>query len=93
MRGYRVVRVLGIWPRLRGAGPTPDISGHDPRSASGRQLAVEPIGYPADTNVKSHFYLFFAIFLNVPKYQDPLHVLLQYIAEVSKSTDGPRVRP
>ena len=92
VRGFRVVRRLGIWPKLRGAGPTPDISGHDPKSASGSQLAVEPIGSLANTNVKSHF-LIFAVFLKVPKYQDPLHVLLQYIAEVSKSMNSSRVRP
>jgi len=32
-------------------------------------------------------FIFFCIFFNVSKYQDPLHVLLQYIAEVSNSMD------
>ena len=88
VRGFRVARVLKIWPRLRGAGPTPDIGGYGPGPASDRQLVVEPIGSPAGTDVKSTFIcLFFLQFFNVSNYQDPLHVLLQFIAEVSNSMD------
>jgi len=61
VRGYRVVRLLNIWPKLRGlAGPAPDI--HEPGPGSGLEL----ISIPADTD-----------------YQDPLHVLLEYVAEVN----------
>ena len=85
MRGFRVARILKIWPRLRGAGPTHDLGKHGPEPASDRQLVVEPIGSPADTNVM--FFTFFTFFFNVSKYQDPLHILLQYIAEVSNSME------
>jgi len=50
IRGFRVARVLGIWPRLRGqAGPAPGTSGHEPESESDTRL--EFISGPADDNV------------------------------------------
>ncbi|KAI0295808.1 hypothetical protein BC826DRAFT_272716 [Russula brevipes] len=62
IRGFRVVRILKIWPKLRGqAGPNPDIE-----DESEPDIVLEPIGASADTN-----------------YEDPLHVLLKYIAEVA----------
>ncbi|KAH9961773.1 hypothetical protein BC827DRAFT_1201759 [Russula dissimulans] len=71
VRGYRVVRILNIWPRLRGlAGPAPDIP--EPEPESGARL--EPISIPADVNRDSG-------------YRDPLHVLLDYIAENATDCD------
>ncbi|KAI9450590.1 hypothetical protein F5148DRAFT_585705 [Russula earlei] len=64
VRGFRVVRMWNIWPRLRGgAGPPSDTGGNDPEF--GNDKFLEPLGSPFDTS-----------------FPDPLHVLLQYIAEL-----------
>ena len=48
VRGFRVARVLNIWPRLRGeAGPAPDIGDHEPES----DKQIESTGTSAHTNV------------------------------------------
>ena len=73
-----MVRILTIWPRLRAlAGPSSDM--HDPETESDVHLELQ--GIPAETDVSnsSHYFPSF----NVSKCQDPLHVLLKYIAEVS----------
>jgi hypothetical protein len=76
VRGYRVVRVLNIWPRLRGlAGPAPDLDGPEP------DTHLQLIGVPSDDDA-SNFRLRFSTF-DPLKYQDPLHILLEYISEVS----------
>jgi len=87
VRGFRVTRILNIWPRLRGAGPVPDLGEREPES--GRLL--ELISIPADIDVCSqrHHFLTFA---KVSKYQDPLHVLSAHIAEVSTIIESPHVR-
>ncbi|KAI0288769.1 hypothetical protein BC826DRAFT_1107508 [Russula brevipes] len=74
IRGYRVVRFLNSWPRLRAmAEPTPDI--HDPEPESDTYLGL--IGVPADADR----------LFDVLKYQDPLHVLSEYIAEQAPDCD------
>jgi len=50
IRGYRVIRILNIWPRLRGlAGPSSDM--HDPGPESDTHLALQSI--PAETDVSN----------------------------------------
>jgi len=67
VRGYRVVRLLNIWPKLRGlAGPAPDIPEPDPES----DTRLKSISIPADVH-----------------YQDPLHFLLEHIAERAPDCD------
>ena len=82
MRGFRASRFLGLFPpTLRGAaGPTPAPpyqDSHDPQSDE--QL----ISVPASSSVR--YPLIVLTVVDVTKYQDPLHVLLKYIAEVSTS--------
>ena len=78
---------MKIWPRLRGrAGPASDVSGHEPEPESDKQL--EALGTPANTNVGDSV-IFFKLLSYVLKYQDPIHVLSQYIAEVSVSVRSP----
>ena len=77
---------MKIWPRLRGrAGPAPDVGGHEPEPEPNKQLEV--IGASTNANVRV-----FVIPLEPLSYslkdQDPLHVLLQYIAEVSMSVNN-----
>ena len=83
IRGFRVARVFGILPRqLRGAaGPNPDLDGH------GGEPDMELIPIPAVTKVKYSVRHFLVAFIRAFKYQDPLHLLLEYVAEVS--TDDP----
>ena len=48
VRGFRVVRVLNIWPRLRGeAGHAPGTGEYEPEP----DKQLESIGTSADTNV------------------------------------------
>jgi len=69
VRGFRVVRILNIWPRLRGlAGPASDMP--EPDIDPGSDTGLELMSIPAETN-----------------YQDPLHVLLGYIAEQAPDCD------
>ena len=70
-----------MWPKLRGqAGPAPNAGDQEPEPES------DPLGLisvPDDTNVKHPDYQF-PTFLDFSKFQDPLHELLQYVAEVSR---------
>jgi len=50
VRGFRVTRRRYFWPKLRGAGPAPDLG--EPEPESDRRL--ELISIPADTDVCSH---------------------------------------
>ena len=88
VRGFRVVRILNIWPRLRGqAGPAPSLHEHKPQS----DKRLVPIGAFGDIDVRASY--FFYNFFDVPKYQDPLHVLLRHIASVNTPTSFLRVHP
>ena len=83
-----MVRILNIWPRLRGlAGPAPDL--HEPEPESDTHLQL--IRVPADTDVSNSSH-FLALLFDVSKYQDPLHTLLEYIAEVSISIGSSYMR-
>ena len=84
VRGFRVTRILNIWPRLRGAGPAPDFGEHEPEP----DRRLELISIPADTDVCSHCHHFLTS-PDVSKYQDPLHFLSAHIAEVSMIIDSP----
>ena len=73
---------MKFWPRLRGqATLSPDIDGHGPDPGIDlRQLTlIEDIGSMKVNEPGYHF----PNFVNVLQHEDPLHVLLQYIAEVS----------
>ena len=73
--------MVNVWPRLRGlAGPAPDLPEPEPEPDTHLQL----MGIPADTDVSNSSH-FSTLLYNPPKYQDPLHTLLEYIAEVSTS--------
>lgn len=49
LRGFRVARFLGIWPRLRGqAGPARDTSGHGPEPGSYPQPGLVDFTAAAD---------------------------------------------
>jgi len=72
------IRILGIWPRLRAmAGPAPDIHEPEPESESLKLISV-----PADTDVSNSLHRLPVLF-DLSKYQDLLHVLLEYVAEVN----------
>ena len=50
MRGFRVVRILNIWPRLRGlAGPASDVPEPDIDPES--DTSLKSISIPAETEV------------------------------------------
>ena len=87
VRGFRVKRILNFWPRLRGAGPTPDFGERVPKSDRGLEL----IRIPADTDVCGRCQLFLT-FADVSKYEDPLHILSAYISEVSMIIEPPHMR-
>ena len=86
VRGFRVTRILNIWPRLRGAGPAPDFGEREPES----DRHLELISIPADTDVCGHCRHLLTS-ADVPKYQDPLHILSAHIAEVSMIIKSPHV--
>lgn len=66
---------------LRGqAGPTPDIDEHKP--GPDKQCQLEPMGTCADADVNTSLFSLFHFF-DVSKFQDPLHVVLKHITEVS----------
>jgi len=52
----------------------------DPEPESDMHLGL--IGIPSEANVSNSSHLFLPLF-DVSKYQDPLHILLKHIAEVS----------
>ncbi|KAF8506004.1 hypothetical protein F5888DRAFT_494244 [Russula emetica] len=57
IRGFRVVRILGMWPKLRGqAEPAPDAGDQEPEPEVDPQL--ELISVPDDSNVKHPDYYF-----------------------------------
>ena len=59
IRGYRVVRILNIWPILRGlAGPSPDLPEPEPEPDTHLQV----IGIPADNDVSNSGYLLTLLF-------------------------------
>ena len=87
VRGFRVTRILNIWPKLRGAGPAPDLGEREPES----DRHLELISIPADTDVCGHSHHSSTI-ADVSKYLDPLHALSARIAEVSMIIESPRVR-
>jgi len=73
------VRILNIWPRIRAAaGYAPDMD--DPEPESDMHLGL--IGIPSEADASNSSHLFLPLF-DVSKYQDPLHILLKHIAEVS----------
>ena len=78
IRGFRVVRSFWLLPKQikAAAGPSPDPEGHDYDPSMGI------VSVPAITKVKDSIRVFL-VFSDLPKYRDPLHVLLHYIAEVS----------
>jgi hypothetical protein len=59
------------------AGPSPDPRGYD------CDPDTEVISIPAATEVKDSSIRLLSLFSDVSKYRDPLHLLLNYIAEVS----------
>jgi hypothetical protein len=61
VRGFRVVRILNIFPILRGqAGPAPDIDEHQP--GPDKQCQLEPMGTCADADVNISAFSFFLSF-------------------------------
>ena len=73
------MRILNIWPRIRGAaGYAPDMDDPDPES----DIHLGLIGIPSKADVSNSSHLCLPLF-DVSKYQDPLHILLEHIAEVS----------
>ena len=72
-----------MWPKLRGqAGPAPNAGDREPEPESDPQL--ELISVPDDSDVNIPI-ITFQPFIDFSKFQDPLHDLLQYVAEVRKS--------
>jgi hypothetical protein len=63
------------------AGPSPNPGGYDD------DPDTELVSIPAITKVKDCVRLF-SVFSDISKYRDPLHLILDYIAEVS--TTGPQ---
>ena len=79
---------MNIWPKLRGlAGPAPDL--HEPEPESDTHIRL--MGVPADDDVRDSHHLPTLLF-DASKYQDPLHTLLGYIAEVSMSVGSSHMR-
>jgi hypothetical protein len=78
IRGFRVARSFWILPKhlKAAAGPSQNPGGYD------RDPGTELISIPAVTQVKDSVWLS-SFFSDVSKYRDPLHLLLEYIAEVS----------
>jgi hypothetical protein len=78
IRGFRVARSFWILPRRlkAAAGPSTDLGGND------CDPDREVISIPAITKVRNSVDLF-SVFSDVSKYRDPIHLLLEYIAEVS----------
>jgi hypothetical protein len=61
VRGFRVARILNIWPRLRGeAEPATDEGEHEPEPD--RQLL--PIGSPDDDDINVNISAIYFLFLN-----------------------------
>jgi len=63
IQGYRVVRILNIWPRIRAAGYAPDM--HEPEPESDLHLGL--IGIPSEVDVgnSSHHCLPFLMFRSI----------------------------
>jgi len=80
IRGFRVVRRLGILPRqLRGAaGPNPSLD----RDHDHDKQHMELVSIPSATTVRRSN-CHFPASIHSSKYRDPLHVLLEYITNVS----------
>ena len=82
IRGFRVARTFRILPKhLKAAGsPPPDSDGY------GSEPDVEAVSIAATPKVRIPPIWFFSIIflrlIDVSKYRDPLHILLDYIAEV-----------
>ena len=80
IRGFRVARARSfrIFPRhlKAAAGPYPDPGAYDYNSST------ELLSIPATTKVNDSVRPF-SVFSKLSKYRDPLHLLLDYIAEVS----------
>jgi hypothetical protein len=73
-----------MWPKLRGqAGPAPNAGDEEPEPESDPQYQL--ISVPDDSNVKYPDYCSPTFFKKNSKLQNPLHDLLQYVTEVSKS--------
>ena len=81
IRGFRVARTFGILPKhlKAAAGPSSDTDGHD------YEPDIEVVSIPATPKVRDPIdFLYLSLrFIEVSKYRDPLHLLLDYIAEVS----------
>lgn len=78
VRGFRVTRKFKIFPRLKGAaGPNPDPEGYD------EEPDMELISVPAVPKVTLCSSKVSSLHIWLAKYRDPLHILLQFIAEVS----------
>ena len=77
IRGFRVARTFKILPKhLKAAGrPSPDSDGYD------SEPDIEAVSI-AVTRKVFDFSRYFWRLIDVSKYQDPLHILLDYIAEV-----------
>ena len=80
IRGFRVFRSFWMMPRRlkAAAGPSSDPGGYD-GNTDAELISLSPF-----TTVKDSI-LIFSIFSDVLKCRDPLHLLLDYIAEVSTS--------
>ena len=74
-----MTRKYKIFPRLKGAaGPNPDPEGYD------EEPDMEVISVPAVPEVTLCICLeLSSLYFWLAKYRDPLHILLQFIAEVS----------
>jgi hypothetical protein len=82
VQGWRATRFLGIFPTtFRGAAePGPDSDPHESQPDKG--LISVPATGSGYSSVKYPLLVHMAPF-NLARYQDPLHILLKYIAEVS----------
>jgi len=82
IRGFRVTRTLKIFPKhlIAAAGPSSDPSEDSHETDTG--LA----SFPAITKVKCSLFGISQTSTKLSKYRDPLHILLEHIAEVSSGS-------
>jgi hypothetical protein len=54
-------------------------------------MHLQSIGIPSEADVGNTLHLCLSLF-DVSKYKDPLHILMEYIAQVSRICEPSRVR-
>ena len=86
---------MNIWPRLRGlAGPAPlpDPEPEPERPEPVSDTHLQLMGVPADDDDVSNSSHLPTLLFDGSRYQDPLHTLSEYIAEVSITVGSPYLR-